>query len=251
MSQGVWKGSAIISESFLDCLRKRRQKQARVLLRRFGSILRSGRVIDYGCGQGELVAFLRQHEIDCVGADIDTTYASQLVDKEYLVQLHASEVLPPLEGFSTLIMCDVIEHIKHPYTFLRQIAEQGIKNILIKTPLVNGPIALVAKALFQIGSPGTLEKLFQVGDPYPHVWFFSEKGICRMLQRAAYQPVDKLLVAEVGSDLPNRIRSNRHGSVFSTAVLKAFGFGLETLAPVWSDTGFFLFRESPAISPVA
>jgi 2-polyprenyl-3-methyl-5-hydroxy-6-metoxy-1,4-benzoquinol methylase len=78
----------------------------------------SGRVLDYGCGSGALA-----DEVDAdryLGYDIDATS----VDRARLLHpLHTFTLdTPSAESFDTVASLAVIEHLRQPDTFLRQLA---------------------------------------------------------------------------------------------------------------------------------
>lgn len=238
----AWAGAANVTEEFLEALRSRRAMQAVALLRRFGDALRAGPVLDYGCGQGELTAYLLKNGIDCHGCDIDVSQVRG-VPPERILRIPHPEQLPGLDGVVTLVSCDVIEHMRTPREFLARTGDAGIRKVLLKTPLLNGPLAAAALLAARLGRPTLLERMFQVGDPFPHHSFFTPAGLHAVAASAGYRLLGSVLVPEVGAELPTRVRGNR-ANLPRDLVLGTVGAGLALVARLWSDTGFFLYERA-------
>jgi 2-polyprenyl-3-methyl-5-hydroxy-6-metoxy-1,4-benzoquinol methylase len=92
----------------------------------------SGRVLDYGCGSGALASMVDADRY--VGYDIDATSI------DHARRLHPRHVFtqdaPMAESFDTVASLAVIEHMKQPDTFVRQLAglcKQGGR-IVLTTP---------------------------------------------------------------------------------------------------------------------
>lgn len=87
----------------------------------------NGRVLDFGCGQGQLVAKGRQAGLDIVGADTwEGGYQAwaaqaQAVAKEHIRRIEGGKLPFPDETFDVLIANQVFEHIAEPLSSLREI----------------------------------------------------------------------------------------------------------------------------------
>ncbi|MDE2030253.1 MAG: methyltransferase domain-containing protein [Alphaproteobacteria bacterium] len=69
---------------------------------------RPERVLDFGCGRGDYVAFLKGQGIDAVGVDQDT-------------ETQLSDFAP--KSFDAINMVEVIEHLPNPYDILQKLAD--------------------------------------------------------------------------------------------------------------------------------
>ena len=87
----------------------------------------NGRVLDFGCGQGQLVAKGRQAGLDIVGADTwEGGYhawaaQAQAVAKEHIRRIEGGKLPFPDETFDVVIANQVFEHIAEPLSSLREI----------------------------------------------------------------------------------------------------------------------------------
>src|SRR2546422_537457 len=81
--------------------------------------------------------------------------------------------VPPGE-WRTVVLLDVLEHHPDPAAFLSELRAEVI---VVKTPLVTGPVARAARALARVGRVGPIESLFLIGEANPHRAFFSARGL--------------------------------------------------------------------------
>jgi SAM-dependent methyltransferase len=87
-----------------------------------------GRVLDWGCGYGQVTALLREEGIDVVPFDYREdlnapTVAALERFPEIEVQLSPDPVVLPFEddGFDTVLSCGVLEHVQDPDASLEEI----------------------------------------------------------------------------------------------------------------------------------
>src|SRR5262249_131839 len=154
-----WHGRAVTS-TFLDALQLRRGLQANLILSRFSTIFAEGPALDYGCGQGIFVRKAIDAGMDCYGADLNTSEASKHIPQGRLVRVESPWALPTGDvAFRTLLLLDVLEHSPTPVDFLNMISVRRIQHLMIKIPLVTGPIAKASLFLTRLGNPKMLERL--------------------------------------------------------------------------------------------
>ena len=81
----------------------------------------SKRILDIGCGTGNLGRFIKKHrKCEIVGitySQIEVEIASQAIDQVFAVDLNTSE-LPDLGRFDCIICSHVLEHLYQPQDFL-------------------------------------------------------------------------------------------------------------------------------------
>ena len=75
---------------------------------------RGGRVLDIGCGAGELLAFLTEREVPALGVDMDPAEVVRARDAGHtVVEAEAGEFLATgEEAFAAITMLQVIEHVE-------------------------------------------------------------------------------------------------------------------------------------------
>jgi len=233
-----------VTVSFLEALKFRRDIQAREMVAHFYSQLQSGRVLDYGCGQGAFVSYMRERGIDAAGCDISKTHLdSKLLDS--FVQLDGPWSVPDLSSVRTICFLDVLEHVPEPDHLVSKLYCAGVDAVLVKVPMLNGPIGVASQILAGLGRLDLLKRLLLVDEISPHFSFFTSKGLARLFARNGFDLVDCLRLADVGSELPKRLRGKdgEPSAVSRNSALTALGALLAAVSPVWSDTRVFLFRR--------
>ncbi|HRQ65522.1 MAG TPA: class I SAM-dependent methyltransferase [Xanthomonadaceae bacterium] len=99
------------SEGFLSpFLRSRRMAAARTYLR--------GRVLDVGCGSGELAPYVRP--LDYCGFDLDASVVA-LARQRWSGYRFESSLPQTHEEFDTIVALAVIEHVADPIEFTREL----------------------------------------------------------------------------------------------------------------------------------
>jgi hypothetical protein len=226
-----------VTEKFYAALKMRRERQARTIVERMRPLLAEGPVLDYACGQGAFLRVALSAGVDAWGCDIVTPedLAPDLAAR--VIHLDTPWSLPdsPSVGWQTIALLDVLEHHPEPLAFARSLPAA---HLVVKVPIASGPIGLGARAFSRIGRSGLIETLFLVGDAAPHTVFFTIKGLRRLLERAGWRATRVLRLADVGRELPDRIRNAPPAAQRSAgrAVLAAAGALLAAAAPAWPDT---------------
>jgi SAM-dependent methyltransferase len=233
-----------VTTSFLEALKYRRSLQARHIVSHFSNQLRMGRVIDYGCGQGAFVKYMRENGIDAIGCDISKTYLDSELNDSF-VELNGPWSVPDLSSVRTICFLDVLEHAPEPDTLVSELFNAGVDGVLVKVPMLHGPIGIVAQVLSRVGRPGLLHRLLLVDEISPHYSFFTSKGLSRLFAQNGFSKFTALRLADVGRELPKRMRGKdgEPSTNHKQALLSAFGTFLAGLSPFWSDTRVFLFNR--------
>ena len=111
------------------------------LIRSTRSAVPSGKLLDIGCGCGDLMERARRY-YDCVGLEPSPTAAAAVRAKGFPVleaTFEAAEIVPG--SFDVVTMDAVIEHVPSPTAALRKInsilRRQGV--VALKTPKFGGP----------------------------------------------------------------------------------------------------------------
>ncbi len=150
----------------------------------------------------------------------------------------------PTGSWDTISLLDVLEHHPDPRAFL---ATMPSRRLLVKVPLADGPLAAAARWRRALRHFGLLEALFLVDDVSSHEVLFTATGVQNTAERAGWRLVRTARLADVGSELPDRLRLD--GALTSRGlrpVVAAGGATVAGLARLWSDTTVFLFERSDA-----
>ncbi|MEE4210905.1 MAG: class I SAM-dependent methyltransferase [Parvularcula sp.] len=229
--------------SFQEALLRRRQLQASALLDRFEPHLREHQaVLDYGCGYGAFTAEANRRGIETYGADLSR---SRLTSDAHFVQLANPWELPQIiEGVRTVVLLDVLEHHNDPVGFLSAIRQHAAVRLVVKVPLLEGPLMAAARLMAKMGKSAVLEQLFLVGDVAPHLHYFSREGLIQCAEEAGWRVLDETSLVEVGPEIADRVRSG--GALKALGpILAAGGAGAALTAQLgWSDTRGFLFEAA-------
>lgn len=239
-----WKMASVTPE-FLEALRRRRRIQAGEILSFLKNELSGRRLLDYGCGQGAFVKFLLENGVDASGCDISDTNVDHSTLGERFIQLSAPWGMPSQTDFQIVSLLDVIEHAEKPQEIVAQLRQFGAEYVLVKVPMLHGPIGKLAQLFAGVGKVGLLERLLLVGEISPHYSFFTSAGLESLFAAEGYGLVKAARIADVGDELPERMRGKEGEPTIPVKQLlgKAIGSGLAAIAPAWSDTRVFLFRR--------
>ncbi len=237
-----WDESYVPPE-FAKVLRQRREIQAGTIAAQLQRSSVPTPILDYGTGQGVLLAELRRRGLDAYGCDLDLNARDSVAPRDRLLQVHEPWGMPreqaPSGAFRTLVMLDVLEHHHDPVAFLQA---QRFEHVLLKLPNATGPAARLARFAAGRGRTGLLEQLFLVGENFPHRWLATRKGVRAIAKAAGYEVVREACVTEVGTELPTRMRGAGAGLLTRCALWGA-GLGLGLVGPWWSDASVVLLRR--------
>jgi len=213
---------------YKEALSYRRRIQAKAIVSLTCSDQQNQRLLDYGCGQGALITEARDRGLPIVGCDLNPQIQSDHVSK-----LNQPWELP-VGNWDTIFMLDVLEHHPNPSSFL---ASLRTRRIVLKVPYARGPFAKAAVLLARLGQPHLLRRLFLVNDNSPHCWIPTRTGLKRLLLKSGFGEIRFHFIADVGTELPRRLRL---GSSWGAKLLSygaTFSGGLMAiLGNHWSDS---------------
>lgn len=184
-----------------------------------GGLERGQRVLDYGCGTGLFVRFLREAGYDVTGYDL---YAPEFSDRAPLAQ-----------RFDALISQDVLEHAEEPFDMLQEWAgllkDGGL--LFVGTPNADE---------IDLGRPDLYS--FEIHQPY-HRHLLSERALVAAGAKAGFTPVAvekrfyldtwvpfnnlafaRAYVARLGGDLDAAFEPPHVGTVLRTPWLWFLGY---------------------------
>jgi len=210
---------------------------------------RRGRLLDIGCAHGWFLEQARARGFECSGLEPDPRLASH-------ARQHGSSVregffpaaLAADERFDVLVFNDVFEHLPDPAVALqacfRHLAPGG--RLVLNLPLASGFLFRVAGVLRAIGVQGPWARMWQVGFPSPHLYFFQSRHLQQLCTREGLQPEyqGSLHTLAGGAGLWERLRMDRQAPLWLHAMQWSL---LVVLAPLLrflpADIGLLIFRK--------
>lgn len=182
---------------FVRALRTTRVRQARHLIQLVRQVApEATRLLDFGCGRGWFLDVARQTGFsEVAGADVSRIALEGLrargmealaIDPE-----HPDEIAIEQLTFrpQVLTLLDVLEHFsperaRHMLSSLAAMLTPDLQLVIVKVPVSSGLLYRISTALARLGIPGPLEQLYQVGSTPPHLCYFSQTSLRRVIEDA-------------------------------------------------------------------
>lgn len=228
----AWQGPKLTQE-FLDALSHRREVQAQQLLKIMTDTPEP--ILDYGCGQAVFFGKAKSVGHDIWAADIALPADSRALKSDNFVQILRPWEIPDGE-WGTVVLLDVLEHHPDPGSFLASLTAQ---RVVVKVPLLDGPVGRVAIALARSGRPRRLESLLLIDEPNPHRVFFTSAGLKNIAAPLKFVTCNR--IPDVGTELPERMMGRDLG--IKAWPLRVVGGVMASIGRVWSDTAVFVFSR--------
>lgn len=203
-------------------------------------------VLDVGSAHGWFLEAAQERGLKAEGVEPDEAVAARSGTGAVRVGFFP-DVLEPAERFDAITYNDVLEHFPDPNAAVeasvRHLKPGGLLSINI--PNSRGLFYRVALLCHRVRLRAAFERLWQVGLPSPHLWFFDRDGLTRLCERHGVQLESAETLDSVRrAGLWQRAHSDRRPS--PTSVLGVAGVWL--LAPIFnsrraSDIMHVIFRK--------
>jgi SAM-dependent methyltransferase len=148
--------------------------------------LPAARLLDVGAAHGWFVQAARRRGAEAVGIEPDAVVAEIARGGGVPVRLgRFPDDLPSGETYDVITFNDVFEHLPDPDEVLDRCLERLRPGgcLVLNLPDVRGLGFRLSRALRRVGVRGPYERLWQVGFPSPHLWYFSRRGLVSLLNR--------------------------------------------------------------------
>jgi len=185
---------------FVEKLRSTRVRQAgRLVQLLHQAVPGATRLLDFGCGRGWFLDVACQEGfIEVAGADVSRIALEGLhargIEALSIDPTHPEKLGPERLTFrpQVLTLLDVLEHFSperglHLLLSLTNTLAPDLELVVVKVPISSGLLYQLSTVLAKAGVPGPLEQLYQVGSSPPHLCYFSQASLRRVMESAGLE----------------------------------------------------------------
>ena len=236
-----------------DALHQLREENNRAILDAVGRHVRlpGARLLDVGSAHGWFLAAAEAAGATAEGIEPDEGMAALSAESGAKVRVgYFPAALSAQETFDVIAFNDVLEHLPDVASALADsrsaLNPQGILSVNI--PNAGGLVYRVANLLTRIGLRGPFERLWQVGLPSPHLWYFEESNLTALAAASGLSLVHSTRLRSMSRQgLWSRVHFDRKVGPLSVATFVALSIAAPVLnARRASDIMLLLFRRSDA-----
>jgi 2-polyprenyl-3-methyl-5-hydroxy-6-metoxy-1,4-benzoquinol methylase len=140
------------------------------------------RVLEIGCGDGNFLAYLREHGWTVQGAEYDADTAA-LVRRRHGIAVTAGDVAqapPPDTPFPVIAAYHVLEHVYHPATWLT-----AVRGMLRPGGILHLQVPNHASLTRRLTGAAWASVMFP-----QHVYFYTPRTLVRLLRSTGFAPLD-------------------------------------------------------------
>lgn len=213
------------------------------------------RLLDVGCAHGWFAA-KASAEFDALGIEPDPAIAQLAIERGVQVRVgYFPDALAPGETFDVIVFNDVLEHIPRVVEAMRacraRLAEGGL--LVVNAPDRRGVFYRLSKLLWRLGQRGPFERMWQMGMPSPHLYYFDDASMAQAAGVAGLQVRNtRRLPAIAVKGLYSRIRFDRSVPAARARVLYLGSLALVPLLRILpSDISVWFLEHKPAAWPTA
>lgn len=130
-------------------------------------------ILDLGCATGDYCSNLESMGFSCTGVDINPEYVQKACEKGIKAYVMSVDNLDfPDNSFDTVLLFEVLEHIKNPEDVLKEAKRVARKNILVTVPNCTQFLELKSSGL-------TYEHVLEKD----HINFFTKKDMENLISK--------------------------------------------------------------------
>lgn len=184
------------------------------------------RVLDVGCAHGWFVLAAQESGLRAEGIEPDRAVANRAITRGVRVRKGLfPDALEPAESFDLIAFNDVLEHLQDVRGAIaacyKHLRPGGFLSINI--PNSRGLVFRTAVAARERGLARSLfDRLWQVGLPSPHLWYFDRSGLAHLCECEGFELVYSGSLASVTqSGLWQRAHFDRRPSALTLAGVAA------------------------------
>lgn len=237
-----------------EALKRLRLVNFKTVLQRLGRTSRPGRrLLEVGSAQGWFLQAAAGAGYDVLGIEPDVSAAERTPAGLTVIRGLFPKALPAGARFDVIVFNDVLEHIPDVEAVLGAcvglLAPNGV--LAVNAPNRQGVFYRLARALDRLGLPASLERLWQVGFPSPHLYYFTPADLVILGRRHGFHEVERSRLQTLAiRGLWSRIRYDRSVSVpRATALWLGLAPLCLLLAVLPPDISLQIFQRPRDIAP--
>jgi SAM-dependent methyltransferase len=206
-----------------------------------------GTLLDVGSGPGFFISLARERGFDVSGIEPDPNMASACARRGLPVYQGFFPEAAPNKAFDVIILNDVLEHIPDLRSvfagFRKHLASGGL--LVLNCPNRLGTFYWLASLLDRFGFGRALKRMWQVGLPSPHVWYFAPAQLRELGEKEGFAFVKTVQLETLSRDgLYDRIAYVRgQRTLFNLMVFAVIWCSLPIFRLLPSDLGVVVLRK--------
>ena len=208
------------------------------------------KLLDVGCAHGWFLEKAALH-YEVLGLEPDDVVARRTLQRNLPVRNgYFPQALEAREKFDVIVFNDVLEHIPDVKTVLKECAahlqDGGV--VVVNAPDSHGLFYRLSKLFVKTGRTGTFDRMWQVGLPSPHLYYFDSLSLGKIAAASGYGVIATRPLSSVGAKgLYERIRYAGDASTLR-AVLMTLGvlMAIPILRLFPADIRVWVLKKQPA-----
>jgi 2-polyprenyl-3-methyl-5-hydroxy-6-metoxy-1,4-benzoquinol methylase len=183
---------------------------------------RKYKILEVGCAHGWFLEMAGK-DYEVLGIEPDRAVADVALKKTLNVRIgFFPSALQADEKFDVIVFNDVLEHIPDVKKVVSEcetrLTQGGL--ILINAPDKQGFFYRLSKFLVKLGVSEPFDRMWQVGLPSPHVYYFHDASMIKIASNARLKVTNSISLSSiVTTGLYQRIRYTNSGSKFKSAFI--------------------------------
>jgi SAM-dependent methyltransferase len=204
------------------------------------------KLLDVGSAHGWFLETAK-NDFEVLGIEPDETVANGAIKKALNVRKgYFPAVLNQNERFDVIVFNDVLEHIPNVKNIFTECSNHLTPNgmLVINAPDKRGVFYRISKLLKKLGNEGSFNRMWQVGMPSPHLYYFDTNSINKIAAKAGFKLVEeRSLSSVVAKGLFDRINYAGGNKLINFLIGCAVLISIPVLNMMQSDITVWFFKK--------
>jgi SAM-dependent methyltransferase len=203
-------------------------------------------LLDVGSAHGWFLESAK-NDFEVLGIEPDENVANGAIKKSLNVRKgYFPAVLSQEEKFDVIVFNDVMEHIPTVKNIFTECSEHLTADgmLVINAPDKNGVFYRLSKLFKKLGNPGSFNRMWQMGMPSPHLYYFDTHSINKIAVQAGFKLVEeRSLSSVVAKGLFDRINYAGGNKLINFLIGCAVLISIPVLNMMQSDITVWFFKK--------